>query len=573
MRGRWGLLGLLAVVACTGGGKAPMELGHAECTDVTQGSLPERELDAASGDGREAVIVRYRSGARVSAARVQRLGGQVKAQYHSVSAVAARVTPEERARLAADPDVERIEPDLELRPLGLPVLAPTALLAAPRTTGSVDEYTATLRLVQAPSVWDANEDGVLDPGAPTGERIKVCIIDSGIDRRHPELEAAYTGGHDFVDDDEDPSDETDGVRGIGHGTHVAGIIAAQLGSGGTTYPGMSPGGMVGVAPGAELLIARVLNVQERASVSDVLSALEWCQQQGAKVASLSLGSPADMGSTARDAFQAAYDGGMLIVAASGNDSDPDHEAPLSYPAAFPSVLAVGAVDSAEEVASFSNRGQGLSLVAPGVEVLSSVSVKGATVSALDVEGEAYRSRSLIFAPAGEFTGELVDCGVGESRGCLAGSCEGFVAYVRLIPGNSPARMANNVIKQGAKAIIVGADESETLEWQIALDGPGKKWVPTLAVGRESRATVLKNLGKQVHVNLQGVDYAWFPGTSMAAPHVSAVAALVWSARPTMKPAEVRELMERTAKDLGEPGRDPSYGYGLVQAKAALDALK
>jgi subtilisin family serine protease len=323
----------------------------------------------------------------------------------------------------------------------------------------------------------------------------------------------------------------------------------------------------------ELLIARVLNVQERASISDVLSAVEWCQKQGAKIASLSLGSPADMGRTARDTFQAAHDAGMLIVAASGNDSGPNHEAPLSYPAAFPSVLAVGAVDSGEEVATFSNRGDALSLVAPGVDVLSSVSVKGATVSALDAEGETYPSRSLFFAPAGEYTGELVDCGVGEPRGCKAGSCEGFVAYVRLIPGNSPARLANSVIKQGAKAIIFGADESETIPWQIALDGPGKTWVPTLAVGRESRAAVLKNLGKRVHVNLRGVDYAWFPGTSMAAPHVSAVAALVWSARPTMKPDEVREVLERTAKDLGEEGHDARYGHGLVQAKAALDALK
>jgi subtilisin family serine protease len=469
--------------------------------------------------------------------------------------------------------VERIEPDLELRPLGLPVLSPTALLAAPRTSGSVDEYTDALRLVQAPRVWDANEDGVLDTGAPTGAGIKVCIIDTGIDRRHPELAATYTGGHDFVDDDDDPSDETDGVRGIGHGTHVAGIIAAQLGSGGSTYPGMSAGGMVGVAPGAELLIARVLNVQERASVSDVLSALEWCQQQGAKIASLSLGTTADMGRTARDAFQAAQDAGMLIVAASGNDSGPNHEAPLSYPAAFPSVLAVGAVDPTEQVASFSNRGEGLSLVAPGVDVLSSVTVQGATVAALDAEGEAYRSRSLFFAPAGEYTGELVDCGVGEPQGCQAGTCEGFVAYVRLIPGTSLARAANSVIKQGAKAIVFGADESETLGWQMALDGPGKKWVPTLAVGRESRASVLKNLGKRIHVNLQGVDYAWFPGTSMAAPHVSAAAALVWSARPTLKAAEVRALLESTAKDLGEQGHDPRYGHGLVQVKAALDALK
>ena len=134
-----------------------------------------------------------------------------------------------------------------------------------------------------------------------------------------------------MDNDADPSDETEGVRGLGHGTHVAGIIAAQLASAGATGPGMSRGGMVGVAPGVELLIARVLNVNETANIGRVLAALEWCQEQKAHLVSLSLGAPMDMGRTAREAFQEARDAGMLIVAASGNDSTLHREAPLSYP--------------------------------------------------------------------------------------------------------------------------------------------------------------------------------------------------------------------------------------------------
>ena len=69
-----------------------------------------------------------------------------------------------------------------------------------------------------------------------------------------------------------------------------------------------------------------------------------------------------------------------------------------------------------------------------------------------------------------------------------------------------------------------------------------------------------------------VDYAFFTGTSMAVPHVSGVAALVWSARPELSAAQVRGLLESTAKDLGAPGRDPQTGFGLVQARAALQAL-
>ncbi|HYO54750.1 S8 family serine peptidase [Archangium sp.] len=568
MRRGWALLGLLALAACSGVDVDISGQGHEECTNVEAGTIPEPGRIAAgstlrpeAADGREAVLVRYRSGARVSEAAVRRLGGQVTAQYRFVPAVAARVTPEERARLAADPDVERIEPDVELRALGLPM-----------TAGSVDEYTDAVRLVQAPTVWDANADGVLDTGAPIGTGIRVCVIDSGLDRRHPELAIPYAAGHDFVDDDDDPSDETKGVRGIGHGTHVAGIIAAQLASAGATWPGMSRGGMVGVAPGVQLLIARVLNVHESASISDVLSALEWCRQQKAHIASLSLGASVDMGRTARESFQAARDAGMLIVAAAGNDSGPDNEAPLSYPAAYPSVLAVGAVDMRGEVATFSNRGDTLSLVAPGVDVLSSITLQGATVSEFEAEGQQYNSRSLFFSPAGEYTGELIDCGQGEAHGCKGGTCDGFVAYVRLTRG-SASSAARNVMKQGARAIVFGTDNSESESWRKLLDGPGLEWVPSLAVGWESRAAVLENLGKRVHVNLRGVDYTEFPGTSMAAPHVTGVAALVWSARPTLTATEVRSLLERTAKDLGEPGHDPRYGYGLVQAKAALDALQ
>ena len=554
----WAILGLAVLAACSETDSGLSRQSHDACVDVKE--------DAVSGhavreDGRQAVLVRYRPGVKSAASVVENLGAPVSARFESVAAVATRLTPAEVARVAASPEVETIEPDHEVRAFGMPISA-----------GSVEEYTEALRFVQAPRVWDANEDGVLDPGAPVGTGIRVCIIDSGLDRRHPELRLPYVAGHDFVDNDEDPSDETKGVRGLGHGTHVAGIIAAQFASGGSTWEGMSRGGVVGVAPGVELLIARVLNVEERASVSGVLAALEWCQRNKAHVATLSLGSPMDMGRTARDAFQAARDAGMLIVAAAGNDSTAQYEAPLSYPAAYPSVLAVGAVDSRGDVAPFSNRGQGLSLVAPGVDILSSISVSGNTVARLEAGVRSYPARSLFFAPAGQYTGTLVDCGQGETGACVGGSCEGFVAYVRLEPGASASNAARNVMAQGARAIVFGTSDSEAQVWQMSLDGPGRDWVPALSVGRESRATVLQSLGKPLTVNLLGVDYARFMGTSMAAPHVTGVAALLWSARPSLTAGEVRSLMERTALDLGERGHDARYGHGLVRARTALDAL-
>jgi subtilisin family serine protease len=579
---RWGLLGLLAVTACAGGDEEERLRSHAECPNVEAGALPAPDsLQSAlsrpeAEDGRVSVLVRYRGGSLGGTRAIDRNGGQVTAVFQSVPALAMRVTPQERATLEADPEVESIEPDLELRALGLPrQLAGTLLAQTASSMGSTEEYTEALKRVQAHLVWDTNLDGQLDSGAPTGTGIRVCVIDSGLDLRHPELLGPYKGGRDFVDRDDDPSDLTGEVWGLGHGTHVAGIIAAQLGSssGGTPGPGMSVNGMAGVAPGVELLIARVLDVHERASTSNVIAAIEWCQQQGAKIATMSLGTPMPLGRTMEEALRVAAESGMLLVAASGNDSSETFEAPINYPAAYSSVLSVGAVDDQEVVASFSNRGRNLGLVAPGVDVLSSVTRKAVTVSNLEVGGSHYDARSLYFAPAGDIRGELVDCGKGESRGCQGGTCDGFVAYVRLSAGYSPNQLAANVMRQGARAIVFGVDESESQPWSISLSGPGQHWVPTVAVGRESRAPVLKQLGRRVRLRLEGVDYARFPGTSMATPHVTAVAALVWSKQPSLQAAEVRKLLENTAKDLGAPGHDSRYGHGLVQAKAALDMLQ
>ena len=112
-----------------------------------------------------------------------------------------------------------------------------ALLAAPVASGSTSEYTWGVKATQANAVWDANNDGVLDTGAPTGEGITVCVIDSGIDPQHAELKAAYALGKDFIDGDDNPEDkDAAGAWGGGHGTHVAGTIAAQLGSAGRSTP-------------------------------------------------------------------------------------------------------------------------------------------------------------------------------------------------------------------------------------------------------------------------------------------------------------------------------------------------
>ena len=569
---RWGLVGCLWVLAACGGrggsGVEPLPVEGRRCPDVRAGPFSQgqsartpRARGADDADaGRQAVLLRHQGGAREGAAAVERAGGQVTRRFHHFPWVAARLTAEQRARLEAAPEVETLEPDGELRALGSPV-----------RVGAPEELTEALRMVQAPQVWDADEDGVLDEGAPTGEGIRVCIIDSGIDPRHPELQVPYVGGHDFVDDDDDPSDRTGRVWGSGHGTHVAGTLAAQLGSGARTLPGMSPGGVVGVAPGVELLIARVLDLDSRARVSTVLAALEWCQRNGARIVNLSLGGPV-IGSAGEEAFQRAADAGMLIVAASGNGRMPGREAPRDFPAAFPSVVAVGAVDGQEELAPFSNRGPNLDLVAPGVGIVSSIVLGEYKLPVLEAGGRSLPSIAVAFAPEGDYTGELVDCGEGDSlAACQGGTCDGFVAYVRPGTPEEAGQAVEKVMLQGARAVVLGIDASEGEPSLPSLGQPGF-WVPTVAVGPWADDLLRARLGEPVRVRLEGVDYVPSSGTSMATPHVAGVAALVWSARPSLTAAQVRALLETTAKDLGEPGRDEGYGFGLVQAREALDRL-
>ncbi|MDY7230310.1 S8 family serine peptidase [Hyalangium rubrum] len=581
---RWVWLGLVVgLVACD-------EVEQQDCTDtsVSDSALPKvgfssraSSLEAeepASLDGRQPVLIRYRrtlsaaSATQAAVDAVQRTGGKVTTRWNRLSAVAARVTPEERAKLARDPNVLSIEPDRPVRAF--------TRQAAPILSGSASEYTEGLKMVQAPAVWDADGDGNLDASAPIGTNIKVCVIDSGWDNRHPELQAAYGGGRDFVEDDDEPLDYDSGTQqwGGGHGTHTAATIAAQLGSLGTVNPHEDSNGVVGVAPGVELLVARVLNVRGNGNTADIISALEWCREKGAKIASLSLGAP-DASATEEAAFEEALANGLLAIAATGNSGEDPNVTGVAYPAGYPSVVAVGAVDVQKKHGSFSQRGPEVSLVAPGVDVLSAVIVGAEAYSLVETDGREFESNSLAFAPAGSYKGKLLTCGIGDSRSACGqeATCKGFVAYVDRggvdAEGNGLtfAKKVDFMRRAGARAVIIGNNDPDDGVGSFTL-GTAGEWVPTASVSFADGSALKAMAGKSTEVKLSGVDYVRLTGTSMATPHVAGVAALVWSARPSLTPPQVRKLLEDSAEDLGTPGRDELHGFGLVRAKNALEAL-
>jgi subtilisin family serine protease len=573
---RWGFVGAMVLAACAPEPSSTRGAQNQPCPGVTAGELSDDPQALATprpedGDGREAVFIHYRGDGVSASSLARQLGVEVTATYRGMPAVAARVTPAQKRALETDPRVESIEPDSELRALG-PATLPVLGMASQAARGAVNgEYTDGLRKVQAHLVWDRDGDGKPDPkvdGDPTlttGTGARVCIIDSGLDPDHPELRDAVVAAHDFLDGDDVPSDKDRiGRWGSGHGTHVAGIIAARAGVGGNNgTQALNGGGLVGVAPGAELVIARVLDADGRTQMSTVLEALEYCAQQGSRVASLSLGGGLPTRASLM-AFQAAFDSGMLVVAAAGNDGTNM----VSYPASDPSVLAVGALDGQDRRAEFSSFGDGLALMAPGVDVLSTFPVGQGALSELTVDGTRPLSRPLLHGPISSAAGKLVDCGAGETLdSCALSDCSGFVAYVR--PGRIPMeRAVKNVMLQGARAVIIG---NEVIEGGVEIYAlPPGRWVPAVSVNQAGSTVLDRTLGYVVHIQVKSADYAYMSGTSMATPYVSGVAALLFSAYPHATVGQVRKALLSSARDLGEAGFDDRFGHGLVQA---LDAMR
>ena len=191
---------------------------------------------------------------------------------------------------------------------------------------------------------------------PTTEAVPtVAVIDSGIDLQHPDLKANIaSGGHDFVDGDNTPTDQN------GHGTHVAGIIGAS---------GNNGVGVTGVAWKAHLLPVRVLNAKGSADVSTVISGEQYAVTAQAKVVNMSLGG-ASPSQTEYDVLRNAKD--TLFVVAAGN-AGANVDTTDSYPCAYdlPNVICVAATGGKDELADFSNYGaHSVDIAAPGVDILS-----------------------------------------------------------------------------------------------------------------------------------------------------------------------------------------------------------
>lgn len=193
--------------------------------------------------------------------------------------------------------------------------------------------------INAPQVWVSGN---------TADPIKVGVIDTGISLGHPDLKANIKGGINTINPRRSPDDDN------GHGSHVAGIIAALN----------NTQGVVGGAPLADLYAIKVLNSAGSGYYSDIIEGLQWAVANHMQVVNMSLGGTADY-QPLHDAIIAAKNAGVTIVAAAGNSGGA-----VIYPAAYPETIAVSATDASNNIASWSSRGPEVDLAAPGVNIYS-----------------------------------------------------------------------------------------------------------------------------------------------------------------------------------------------------------
>lgn len=326
------------------------------------------------------------------------------------------------------------------------------------------------------SVWQRSDQ-------PKGTGVRVAVIDTGVAWDNPyatDLQGQsflILPGSDVYNNDDNPTDDH------GHGTHVTGTLAQATNNG---------RGVAGVAPGVTIVPIKVLNASGEGTEVEVvegiylaIGATAPCNDlpgdPPARIINMSLGWPAgttlDQLPGLDDALKCAKQQNVLVVAASGNDGAWE----VSYPAAHPDVVAVGASGIDEYVTWYSNAGDALDLTAPGGEDCSGVN--------------------------------------------------GFFCMLGPSGSSNPDKNNDGYIDGVLQQTFVG-DPNRASSW----------------------------------------GYYFWQGTSMASPHVAGVAALVLGLNPGLSAAQVRAILEQTAEDHGAPGWDNLYGWGIVDAYAAVQAV-
>lgn len=362
---------------------------------------------------------------------------EIKHEFESVPAVSATVSAEELQNLVDNPDIAYVERNIPFQITGSEV---ETLSTTPKVNSAEQMNNWNYDQVAPNTMW---EQGF------TGHGVKVAVIDSGISS-HPELKIA--GGISTYGSQSSSNYADDN----GHGTHVAGIIAADSGN----------GKVVGMAPGVSLYAVKALGADGKGTLDDVLEGIDWAITNQMDIINLSLGTSEDS-QLLHDMVDKAHNLGILVVASAGNSgttSNTDQDT-VNYPAKYDSVIAVAAVDQYLNRADFSSTGSTVEVAAPGTYILSTypgdthILMNGTSQAAPHVAGElallmeknpsatAANLRSLL-------TSYSVDLGA-PGRDNLFGS--GLVTFKSQSDTTAPAEVS-------AAAVKTAATDSLTLGW-------------------------------------------------------------------------------------------------------------
>ncbi|MCL7747923.1 S8 family serine peptidase [Halalkalibacter alkaliphilus] len=437
----------------------------------------------------------------------------------------------------------------------------------------VVEYKANLD-GSVPFIGTDNIRGHLDPNGEhlTGKGIKVAVIDTGIDYTHPDLKNNYKGGYDVVDYDRDPM-ETVASQGPPtlHGTHVAGIIAAN-------------GQVKGVAPEADIYAYRALGPGGQGTTEQVIEAIEKAIEDGVDVLNLSLGNTVNGPDWPTSvALDKAVEEGIVAVTSNGNSG--------------PNMWTVGSPGTSTKAIS-------VGASAPPIKT------PFVTIPGLDKEVTLYPiGGTLPWNLKRDF--ELVEVGHGLKEEWEDVDVSGKMVLIKrgMIPFSEKARYAQ---EKGAKAVLiynnlpgsfVGAVEQgvklpvvsiskEDGEWLLEQleDSKDRQFARTIYRNEEdfiapfsSRGPVTQTWEVKPDLVAPGVSidstvpkgYLGLNGTSMSAPHVAGAAALVKQAHPDWNPDQVKAALMNTAKKLMNEDGEPYYPYeqgaGRLQVDKAIDA--
>lgn len=547
-------------------------LAHAEPFDRLQ-AASQQSLDSLQqlADAQRPYYVKYKSG-KIGLLKksVQTLGAEVTNHIEDSRVIVAELTEKQAKALMADSQQSRRQDIIEY------------IEPVPREKLLGDNIPFNVKQLQTLDIWDTNRDGVVDISAKTGQSVKVCIIDSGLDVKHDEFAPRYAAGkitgRTLVSGpwSEDTSS---------HGTHVAGTITGIENS----------RGVIGVAPGViDLHIVRYFG-EEGASRQGLASAINECRDAGANVVNMSLGGPG-FSKTNQEAFKKAYDDGMLLIAAAGNDGNDAR----SYPANYDTVISVGALNDKEEAVYFSQTPKTeldtsnpplewdvVELSAGGYDVLSSVPQPNGEIPdiRLEVDGKDERARlakSAVVQKA-PINQAIVDGGDCKQSGAQAAWADKVVLCKReKIDESDSKKKAKLQAESLGNQLSLAKDSNAAgvLVYNytyggfrancIAKDGATETNVcegktPALLLSQKvGHALRNKFIGQTVtmHVDDGSFDcqdpnckggYSYFSGTSMASPTVAGAATLLWDVcggpAGGMNNKKLRELLRYAAKDL------------------------